>query len=990
MITGAYKKLKSYYYYDKTVLFNKMRLATWEHPADEMNRRINDLANFMCSLESQIDNEFLSMLMKQISLIPIPKSFDEQKLSDKNLLQNVLSSNRKLNKVNFYIKAPVELLILDTIWSLMIGKIAMEQGVIKHNVYANKLKKQIFNSNFDLFQGIDFNSNRLFYPYFKQYSSWRDNAFKVIQNHYDSHEDSILISLDIKSYYYSIIFDFKQIPVYLNEDVRLNSIDCLTNIIKTIYISYTAEMQKYRGNISADCKKEQSALPIGLTSSMILANLYLNEFDKAIHTKINPLYYGRYVDDILLVIDRTEDMEFSLTNIIEKVFVKKDILESRDNSYRILVPKSKLVLQKDKIRCIYFDHTEPDAMIKLLCEASNLKPSMSDGFLMPDVDLSGKNFDEFAYSIGQKGGTIKIRSFLFSTNNYGASLFLNDLLRASKNVNIHEKKHHDYIERQLEQILKFYISVQAIEYRTAWINIFNLILANERYDYFIKFYDQVCKAIKLIAADNMDSIVPSKTEYVLEQLKMALFEQLSISASIALAPHALSLVQNNLKTCIDNKALQTSFFDIDLIFSNAKDIRNANMFNNHILAFSLLSYLANIDDNLSLVNINSHSTSNYFVTHQLDRFKLIYSPRFIHLDELYLWQFMTNFHTGGNPFQNKLKELNDKFININKIENSLKTVTESTGLINHYLQDITIRDSSDIEKIKIALASIYIDESADVVPVLSDFNYNLSPNKKGELYKMLNEAKSKEAQIIIFPEFYMPIQWLQEILIFARKNKIAILSGLRYLVNNDQAFNYFTVIQPFSSDKFKYSIPLFREKNYYAPAEKIALAKKKLHCKDPENKSTQLIKWNGLRYSNLMCYELTNIEYRYCLRGLIDLLVVPELNKDTKYFSNMVESTTRDLHTFVIQVNTSKYGDSRITGPYNSLFKDIIKLKGGEDHIVLTGTIDIAELRNNRETYIKKLEEKILAASNGEFGDNKPDEKKPKDPVAGYQKEVRQ
>ena len=74
MITGAYKKLKSYYYYDKTVLFNKMRLATWEHPADEMNRRINDLANFMCSLESQIDNEFLSMLMKQISLIPIPKS----------------------------------------------------------------------------------------------------------------------------------------------------------------------------------------------------------------------------------------------------------------------------------------------------------------------------------------------------------------------------------------------------------------------------------------------------------------------------------------------------------------------------------------------------------------------------------------------------------------------------------------------------------------------------------------------------------------------------------------------------------------------------------------------------------------------------------------------------------------------------------------------------------------------------------------------------
>ena len=988
MITGAYKKLKSYYYYDKTVLFNKMRFATWEYPTSDMNQRIDELAHFMCSLETTIDNDYLSMLMKQISLIPIPKSFDEPKLSekDKNLLQNVIFSNRKLNKVNFYIKAPVELLILDTIWTLMIGKISFEQRCNKRYIYANKLKAQIFNNNYDLFQGIDFDSNRLFHPYFKQYSSWRNNAFKDIQNRYKSHKDSILISLDIRSYYYSIVFDFNQIPIYLNGDTRLKSINSLTNIIKTIYISYTAEMQKYRGNISADCKKEQSALPIGLISSMLLANLYLNEFDAAIHTKINPSYYGRYVDDILLVIDKTEDMEISVPNIIEKVFVKNDILETRNDSYRILVPKSSLMLQKDKIRCIYFNHTEPDAMIKLLTEASDLKPSMSDGFLMPDVDLSGKDFDRYAYSIDQGGGTIKIRNFLFSTNNYGASLFLNDLLRASKNVNVLEDSHSAYIQQQLDQILKFYISTQAIEYRSAWTNIFNVILANERYDYFIKFYDQVGRAIESVTADTIDSIAPAKIEYVLDQLRIALLEQLSISASIALAPHALISVRNKLMSHIDNT--QTSFFDFDLIFSNAKNIRNANMFNNHILAFSLLSYVEDVDSDLSLVNTTSHNISNFFVNHKLDTFKIKYSPRFIHLDELYLWQFIKKFHLGGNPFQNEIESLNDQFISINKIKNGLKTVTESPHLINKYLQNITIKDSYDIEKIKIALASVYIDESKDVIPVLSDFNYNLSPNKKSELYKMLNEAKNKGAQIIIFPEFYMPLQWLQEVLVFARKNKIAILSGLRYLISENQAFNYFTVIQPFSSDGFKYSIPLFREKNYYAPAEKIELSKKKLHCKDPKHKSTQLIKWNGLSYSNLMCYELTNIEYRYSLRGLIDLLIVPELNKDTKYFSNIVESTTRDLHTFVIQVNTSKYGDSRITGPYNSLFKDIIKLKGGEDPIILTGTIDIAELRTSRDTYLQKLEANISAAMDGKFGESKPDVRKAKDPVAGFQEEV--
>ena len=135
-----------------------------------------------------------------------------------------------------------------------------------------------------------------------------------------------------------------------------------------------------------------------------------------------------------------------------------------------------------------------------------------------------------------------------------------------------------------------------------------------------------------------------------------------------------------------------------------------------------------------------------------------------------------------------------------------------------------------------------------------------------------------------------------------------------------------------------------------------------------------------------MCYELTNIEYRYNLRGLIDLLIVPELNRDTNYFSNMVEATTRDLHAFVVQVNTSKYGDSRITGPYNSLYKDIIKLKGGEDNIILTGTIDTEELITNRFTHTQKLQAQIDEAFSGKLEDQPIEKRKPKDPVAGYKK----
>lgn len=989
MILGAYKKLKSHYYYDKTVLYNKMRLATWEYPIDDMMRRVEDLALFLRSLESDVNISYLSILMKQIALIPMPKSFKEME-SSSELLTNIIPNSRELDKINFYIKAPVEILILDTIWALMISKIAYDQNSIPTDVYANKIKsRQVFNSDPDLFKGIDFSSNRLFYPYFRQYSSWRNNAFQNIKDRHALMKNSILISLDIKSYYYSVTFDFNDLPLYLNHDPRLNSISSLTNIIKSIHVSYTAEMQKFRGSIPANCSKEQSAFPIGLVSSMILSNLYLKDFDRIIHEKLNPSYYGRYVDDVLFVIDKTDDMEISSTSIIEKTLIKHDIVESKGNSYRLLMPKGELSLQKGKIRCIYFDHNEPDAMINLLCDNCDLKPSMSDGFLLPDIDLAEKNFDDSAYSIGQDSGTIKVRNFLFSANNYKASLFLNDLIRASKNVNVNEKLHADYIERQLDQIMKFYSFQQSIEYRSSWTNIFNLILINERFDYFIEFYDRTYKAIESIHSNSVDNIVPSRLEHILVQLKESLHEQLSISASIAIAPHSIKTVKNQVLQLINSRNGFASFsIDSDKVFSNARDIRNANMFNHHLLAYPLLSYLEEVNCDTSLINICPHNFESVFSSKTLDCNKTYFSPKFIHLDELYLWWFMISYYNGGNPFQNKISEINHQFTDINRVDTTLATIAESQKALNSndYLQHITINDSNDIKKLKTALASIYIDEQENVIPVLENSAFDLSPKKKGELYRMLNEAKEKDAKLIVFPEFFLPIQWLQEILIFARKNKIAVLSGLRYLVNGNQAYNYIVVLQPFSSDGFKYALPLFREKNFYAPAEKIELAKKKLHCKDPLQKSTHLISWNGLHYSNLMCYELTNIEYRYNLRGLIDLLIVPELNRDTNYFSNMVEATTRDLHAFVVQVNTSKYGDSRITGPYNSLYKDIIKLKGGEDNIILTGTIDTEELITNRFTHTQKLQAQIDEAFSGKLEDQPIEKRKPKDPVAGYKK----
>ena len=112
-------------------------------------------------------------------------------------------------------------------------------------------------------------------------------------------------------------------------------------------------------------------------------------------------------------------------------------------------------------------------------------------------------------------------------------------------------------------------------------------------------------------------------------------------------------------------------------------------------------------------------------------------------------------------------------------------------------------------------------------------------------------------------------------------------------------------------------------------------------------------------------------------------MIVPELNKDTLYFSNIVESASRDLHCFIVQANTSKYGDSRITGPYNSLFKDIIKVKGGENNVLLIGTVDCLAVQEKRKRYPSELLEKKKAALAGKKSPHK-DERVLKGPPAGF------
>ena len=66
---------------------------------------------------------------------------------------------------------------------------------------------------------------------------------------------------------------------------------------------------------------------------MLLANIYLSQFDSKVRKNSNVLYYGRYVDDMLILINVSQ-LRFDITdNDLERILVSElDFLTKKDTN----------------------------------------------------------------------------------------------------------------------------------------------------------------------------------------------------------------------------------------------------------------------------------------------------------------------------------------------------------------------------------------------------------------------------------------------------------------------------------------------------------------------------------------------------------------------------------------------------------------------------------------------------------------------------------
>ena len=231
IVIDCYRKFKSHVYYSNNLQKVRLKISEFEQHPEEMDKRINVLSNIIFNESEKGWNELLNSVSYYVlPKISMAQASNQQSQNDEQIISNC-SSDIKIDKVNFFVDVPVEIYILDTLWTVLVGKLIVEKHIFNGEVCANRLNKKIYNSKEkSIVDAIDFKNLSIYYPYFKGYKRWKNRAIQCLEKQYDAKFDSTLISLDLTSYFYSanVNFDYIRELLVTEDDKRYDEFSFLT------------------------------------------------------------------------------------------------------------------------------------------------------------------------------------------------------------------------------------------------------------------------------------------------------------------------------------------------------------------------------------------------------------------------------------------------------------------------------------------------------------------------------------------------------------------------------------------------------------------------------------------------------------------------------------------------------------------------------------------------------------------------------------------
>ncbi|MBT9546705.1 MAG: RNA-directed DNA polymerase [Candidatus Sericytochromatia bacterium] len=469
--------------------------------------------------------------------IPFPSKITNPNKSDNHHLifsdpkeawrSSIAPENKPTAEFRISARPSIDFHVFSALWILKVGH--KYDSLLSDNSYGNRLRRKLNGQ-------LNPNSSGSFKKYLYPYRKWREDALRKIEEIKDS-ERFIVISTDLSSFYHNLN------PEFLIKNNFLRFINDFGVRFDKNELNLTRKFIQFI-ETWAQTTPLKSGLPVGLPASAIIANVALFELDLTFQHTLLPIHYGRYVDDILLIL-KHESVFHSTSNLWNWIVNKSGGLLSIENNHKIrlktnYLKKSNLYFSEDKTKIFMFQGESGQALAQILKQQMLEKTSeWRDLPELPDKpDEIKKDLINIVHENGEvvdslsKAGSLTMRRSTFA-------LRLRDIEAYAQDLEPKEWEQHrfEFIHFYLNHIL---ILPHFFDFATFLPRIIRLIVFCQDFHLLTKLLEQlnlICICLKRdcnVTLKAVDSYIEDVVQLWKEQLNEVVSEALKTSFPIKL------------------------------------------------------------------------------------------------------------------------------------------------------------------------------------------------------------------------------------------------------------------------------------------------------------------------------------------------------------------------------------------------------------------------------------------------------------------------
>lgn len=850
--------------------------------------------------------------------------------------------------------------VLSTLWMLEIGH--RFDAKLTGCAYGNRLRRTQDG------KGINKLSLGTFQPYLKPFRDWRDKGIAAMRTALEADKKIVALTADVSSFYHELNPSFMLNPAFVIDVLGLE----LSAPQAKLHRLFIQALQAW-----AAATPLKKGLPVGLQASAVVANIALVELDRIVEQQLAPLYYGRYVDDILLVMENGADFR-STAELWEWLFARSNGKlgwvpgEERkqigfqpaylhDSQIRFANAKNKVFMLAGEpgktlvdaiAHQIHERASEWRAMPRLPRSASHvgtdlLAATQSDGEAADNLRKAD------ALTMRRAGFAIKLRDF---------EAYERDLPPAAWQAH-RQAFFRAFVQHVLVLPQFFDLAVylpRVIRLATACEDFAALRKILSGLEQLCEQLAQHCElSIKACPTEN----IPPASE-LMERWQKQLYTTMRESISAAFPP---KLSKEGKAAWQAHMVDYLPVLDIDALLDwrsspKAFQAQQARLFS-FDLAHMPFRFIGLPKEMVAQRGIPAKKTVAYCPdvaglltdsiltgTRQLAqwlRYKglphgLLFATRPYNLPELFILNKAAYDIAQRQAMQAVVLAVRGFDLGV-----------AAPSFDKHGV--LQIPDGQPQRRYGIAISSWKTQMASWTASVMR------MPDPDAERYARLCRlldgviAQPQRSRYLVLPELALPAHWFIRIARKLQGRGISLITGIEYL-HASKARVRNQVWAALSHNGLGFPSLMIYRQDKQRPAlheeqELQRLAGLELRP-DKAWKTPPILQHGDLRFALLICSELTNIRYRADLRGKVDALFVPEWNQDTESFNALVESAALDMHAYIVQCNDRQYGDSRIRAPAkDSWTRDVLRVKGGVTDYCVIGEIDVQALRQFQSSH---------------------------------------